>query len=173
MFLKSDDLLKKASKYQKSIHEVQYAEISKAQKTAFLCHSHKDAELVKGLIVWLREEGIELYIDWQDHSLPEVPSAETARKLQKKIESYKLFLFLATGNSTASRWCPWEIGYADSSKRNIYIIPTSESSNTYGSEYLELYPRIERGFSESIEGFSLFEVGKSKGPWLSDAIGKI
>jgi len=173
MALAKSDLLRKANLYQKPIHEVQYAEITKAKKTAFLCHSHKDVEQVKGLIVWFREEGIDLYIDWMDHSLPEVPSAETARKLKEKIEFCNLFYFLATSNSTASRWCPWEIGYADSSQKSVVIIPTSDSINNYGNEYLGLYPRIDTGTDGSRAGLALFEIGKSKGLWLSDAIRKM
>ena len=82
------------------------AKLAADRKKAFLCHSHKDADLVKGLIVILAEAGIDLYVDWQDSSMPVSPNAETARKIQQRICDAELFIFLATGNSKASRWCP-------------------------------------------------------------------
>jgi hypothetical protein len=92
-----------------------------AKKSAFLCHSHKDEELVKGLIVVFEEAGLDLYVDWRDHSMPETPNGVTAWKIQEKIKSSDVFLFLATANSKASRWCPWEIGFADSSQKGTGV----------------------------------------------------
>ena len=56
-----------------------------------------------------------------------------------------VFLFLATSRSIVSRWCPWEIGYADHAKsmRKVLIVPTEESGKWYGNEYLQLYPKLD------------------------------
>lgn len=113
--------------------------------TAFLSHSHKDKEFVEGLQVLLYEYGWHVYIDWLDHSLPDQPSRETALKIKNKIDELGWFFFLATPNSVTSRWCPWEIGYADKSKphRRILIIPTEDRSGAwYGNEYLQLYNQL-------------------------------
>ena len=96
----------------KSLNEA----LEKNKQTAFLCHSHRDQELAKGLQVILKENGWDLYIDWEDNEMPSTPNKETARKIKSKIQATDWFLFLATSNSTQSRWCPWEIGYADSVK---------------------------------------------------------
>ena len=170
MSLSKHDLIEKSKNFQESIHERHYASFAEHRRTAFLSHSHKDIDLIKGLIVWLQEEGIDLYIDWKDHSLPDVPSVETAKQIKNRIESFPLFLFLAIENSTSSRWCPWEIGYADSSKRKIYIISTSDYLHTYGSEYLNLYPCIDRGSDGQHAGFILVETGTRKGSWLSNVL---
>ena len=114
-------------------------------KMAFLCHSHKDEELAKGLVVLFKELGITLYVDWQDNTMPEKPNSETAKRIQERIIQSDVFLFLATANSKASRWCPWEIGFADSSRKNIFIIPTTDGYSSYGNEYLDLYPNIDKG----------------------------
>lgn len=114
--------------------------------TAFLCHSHDDSGLAKGMAVILHRSGWQVYIDWVDLSMPETPSGETATRIKQKIEDVDYFLFLATPNSTNSRWCPWEIGYADGKKpnENILIIPTTERSGEwYGNEYLQLYRKID------------------------------
>ncbi len=114
-------------------------------KTVFLCHSHRDAGLVVGLERLLTDEGWRVYVDWQDAEMPESPNRETAARIQQKIVTLDYFLFLATQNSMASRWCPWEIGYADGKKAldQIFIVPTTDGLTTHGSEYLQLYRRID------------------------------
>jgi hypothetical protein len=117
------------------------------QKTGFLCHSHKDRELAIGLQQWLKEQGMDLYIDWQDASMPESPDATTASRIRNVIRGADVFLFLATRDSMTSRWCPWELGFADGAKREeqIAIIATRDASgNYYGNEYLQLYRRIDQ-----------------------------
>lgn len=114
--------------------------------TAFLSHSHKDASMAKGVQGFLQAQGWEVYIDWQDETMPDTPSRETAEQIQKKIRNLDLFLFLATANSMSSRWCPWEIGYADGVKRieTILVIPTRDNYGTvYGNEYLQLYRYVD------------------------------
>ena len=80
----------------------------------------------------------------------------TAKKIQGKIESMKYFLFLATENSMSSRWCPWEIGYANGKKSidNVLIIPTSERGKSHGNEYLQLYRRLDQGFNGKVGVFN-------------------
>jgi hypothetical protein len=133
------------------------------QTTAFLCHSHRDEDLAKGLQVLLRENGCEIYIDWQDTAMPETPNRTTAQRIQGKIRELDWFIFLATPNSTASRWCPWEIGYADSEKAhsNIFIIPTTDQSGKwYGNEYLQLYRQITEASSGAL---AAFQAGQTTG----------
>ena len=115
------------------------------QKTAFLCHSHRDDKLAEGLQALLAEQGVELYIDWKDASMPSETNRETASRIQHRIKTCDWFLFLATANSMASRWCPWELGYADGQKQSdrIAVVPTSDSTTTHGNEYMQLYRRID------------------------------
>lgn len=114
-------------------------------QTVFLCHSHHDEVLVKGLIALFEESGWRVYVDWTDSSMPEVPNRETAVRIKRKIVDFAYFLFLATNNSVSSRWCPWEIGYADGTKpiERILVLPTTDGLKTYGNEYLQLYRRID------------------------------
>lgn len=169
MALSQADLVRKAGSYRESLFEsIQKAAYSGRVKSAFLCHSHKDETIVKGLIALFQENGIDLYIDWKDHTMPETPNAQSASKIQDAIKSRELFLFLATANSKASRWCPWEIGYADSSKRKVYIIPTADGSGTYGNEYLDLYAKIDEGSYGTKKGLAIFGAGAKQGEWLSE-----
>ena len=114
--------------------------------TAFLSHSHKDRELAEGVQAWFESKGWNVYIDWQDEEMPPRPTRTTAERLQDQIESRNLFLYLATENSAQSRWCPWEIGYADKAKGKLklLIIPTQDERGTnHGNEYLSLYRKID------------------------------
>lgn len=142
----------------KSINEA----LAKSKQTAFLCHSHKDEKLAEGLQVLLAENGWDLYVDWKDHEMPERPNKETAMKIKQRIVDMDWFLFLATPKSTQSRWCPWEIGFADSKKPHdrILIIPTVDSEKWYGNEYLHLYRNIEKA---SGGGLAAFPAAQSSG----------
>jgi hypothetical protein len=125
-------------------------------KTAFLCHSHKDAQYAEGLVAELRDQGWNIYIDWKDNTMPEHPNADTADKIQSRIKSLNYFLYLATPNSSSSRWCPWEIGYADGVKKRsrMFLIQTQDDNgHVYGAEYLELYQSIDRGDSGRLAAF--------------------
>lgn len=123
--------------------------------TAFLSHSHKDATLAKGLQTYLGRLGWDVYIDWEDTSMPDRPDRVTADKIRRKIVELDLFLFLATQNSMTSRWCPWELGYADGKKANssILIVQTSDSRGTYGNEYLELYRHLDEAKGGGVAHF--------------------
>lgn len=127
-----------------------------AGQTAFLCHSHADRDLVAGLQETLRLAGWDIYIDWQDTTMPESPNRQTAERIQNKIVTTTWFFFLATQRSCASRWCPWEIGYADGVKQQdrILIFPTSDDQgNWYGNEYLQLYRKVDYGTDSRIGAF--------------------
>ncbi len=115
------------------------------QRTAFLCHSHKDIILAEGLQALLAEQGLDLYIDWKDATMPEQPNRETAERIQRQIVACDWFLFLATSNSMTSRWCPWELGYADGRKplERIAVVPTIDATTTHGNEYMQLYRRLD------------------------------
>ena len=124
--------------------------------TAFLSHSHKDADLAKGVQGFLHSQGWEVYIDWEDSVMPAIPNRATAERIQTKITELEMFLYLATANSSSSRWCPWELGYADGKKKLdwILILQTSDSSGvTYGNEYLQLYRHLDFAAGGGIGSF--------------------
>ncbi len=169
MLIEQSLLIDYAEKYDsnQSLHEgiVKKAEQNEI-KTAFLCHSHEDVRLVKGLSAMFRLKGIELYIDWADNSLPSTPNRLTASKIQEKIDDSEYFFFLSTENSMKSRWCPWEIGYADKSNSKILIIPTRDGRNNYGNEYLGLYSSLDGKVDVNIL-YSTYKLGiKNSNGWF-------
>ncbi|AYP23219.1 toll/interleukin-1 receptor domain-containing protein [Pantoea agglomerans] len=136
------------------------------QPTAFLSHSHKDAQLALGLQALLNDQGWDVYIDWQDQTMPDKPDTETALNIKSAIVRADWFLFLATQHSMTSRWCPWEIGFADGKKvyDRIAIIPTQDYlGNFYGNEYLNLYNKID--VSSGHTGLAFFDT-RGNGKWV-------
>ena len=136
------------------------------QPTAFLSHSHKDATLALGLQELHNNQGWDVYIDWQDQTMPERPDAETAFNIKAAIVRADWFLFLATQSSMASRWCPWEIGFADGKKAHerIAIVPTQDNhGHFYGNEYLNLYNKID--VPAGAVGLAFFDP-RGNGKWL-------
>ena len=144
-----------------------------ANTTIFLSHSHKDRVLAEGLRNYLADLGISLYIDWQDSDMPDKPSRETAEKLKRRINDMKVFLVLCTDNAINSRWVPWEIGVADSFKKpdKILIAPVANSYGSFaGSEYLQLYKRIEIASDGKM---AIFEPNKAQGIYAKDWLSQI
>jgi hypothetical protein len=126
------------------------------EATAFLSHSHRDKDYAKGLQVLLKEQGWSVYLDWEDQGMPEEPNRETAAAVQRKISEMDWFLFLATPNSVTSKWCPWEIGFADKAKggeRVLVVTTTDTSGRHYGREYLQLYRQITPADSGDLAAF--------------------
>lgn len=115
----------------------------------------------------LGEAGWRAYVDWADADMPETPDRQTARRIQTKILESDYFLFLATLNSMSSRWCPWEIGYADGKKHieQIVVIPTADGSTTHGNEYLQLYRRLDLA---AFGGLAVWEPGEESGTFVRD-----
>jgi hypothetical protein len=141
-----------------------------AQTTIFLSHSSKDRELAQGLVYYLALFGTRVYVDWNDSNLPRVTNRETAEKLKGKIKENSLFMILATENALDSKWVPWEVGIADQCKGEgaMLLLPVADVYGQFnGSEYLQLYQRIEIADNDSI---AVFSPGQSRGILLENHV---
>lgn len=115
----------------------------------FLSHSMQDSEIVYGVMQILRKLGYKVYVDWVvDKQLSrEKVTSETAQTLKTRMQQSKSLLYLATSNSSDSKWMPWELGYFDGLKPEcIAILPVLDSADSFfnGQEYLGIYPKVER-----------------------------
>lgn len=132
--------------YKYSVLENKQFEVNK-KYDLFISHSYMDKELVEVLYKIFEESGYEVYIDWKEEKLQnrENVSADTARILKNRINSCSGLSFIATGNVVNSKWCPWELGYADGKKNRAAILPIlkEQSSQYKGMEYLGMYPYID------------------------------
>jgi len=117
----------------------------------FLSHSHTDKDVVEQAVTFFRTLGINIYVDWADETMPEKPNGETAQKIKGQIVINDKFILLATNSAVASKWWNWEVGIGDTYKlrnKKIALLPLSDNSGTWnGNEYLQIYPRIEKGNS--------------------------
>lgn len=152
-FIKESFLREKAKDYRLRALAESYIvkSVLQARITIFLSHSHKDRELAIGFQNLLAQYGINVYIDWQDSTLPDTPNRVTAETIKEKIKEMNLFILLTTNYALSSRWCPWEIGIADSFKDydSILIVPIVDDLGEFkGNEYLQLYKRIEISFDK-------------------------
>lgn len=130
---------------------------TQAKISIFLSHSHKDRQMVEGLISRLAELGITIYVDWNDSTMPRITSRETAAKIKRRMDQCDLFAVLATRNAIESKWVPWETGVADQLKgeERVSVIPVADPSGRFvGAEYLSLYKKIA---FDSLDKLSYFE----------------
>jgi len=135
--------------FSKSITESlsDYSSESKSGKvTIFLSHKHDERDALDAAISFLKNFGVSVYVDWLDEGMPKSTSGKTAKRIKDKIVENNKFIFLATEAAINSKWCNWELGFGDSHKyiEMIAIFPVREDyGNFSGSEYLDIYPRIE------------------------------
>ncbi len=118
----------------------------KAKPMVFLSHKHDEKSIVQDVIAFLKKEGVDVYVDWMDKSLPAYTDAKTAQKLKEKIKKSNKFILIATTKAINSKWCNWELGLGDAEKyiKDIALLPVIKSNQSYtGSEYLKIYPYIE------------------------------
>lgn len=142
------------------------------QPSVFLSHSHADRDLVVPAVNFLASQGVSVYVDWMDTTMPPVTNVATAQQLQLMILANRRFLLLATENSLASRWVPWELGYADGAKgrASIAVLAVRETALAEApNEYVHLYQEV--ALSVNFEWY-LFEPNATEGyvplrQWLS------
>ena len=119
---------------------------SAAQVSVFLSYSHYDDKLLTMVSVLLQCQGASVYIDRLDPELPAVPCTETAAVLRKRIAECDKLVVVAGESVSRSVWVPWELGFADGSKKeaDVAILPIQEGDGRWkGTEYVGLYPAIK------------------------------
>lgn len=139
-FAESEEMEKQASRY---LHESKAA----ARLSIFLSHSHHDKKQVEGWILQLASLGIDMYVDWNDSSMPRETNRDTADKIKQRIAELDLFVVLATNAALESKWVSWEIGIADKTKgeSKVLLVPVEPKSGIWkGNEYLQLYRSIRQ-----------------------------
>lgn len=110
----------------------------------FISHSFKDKDLVIGLRYKFQQCGYSVYIDWiDDQNLDRgTVTPKTAEIIRNRLDHCNGLAYVATTNSTNSKWCPWELGLADGKIGRACILPIM-SGRFNGNEYLGLYPYLE------------------------------
>ncbi len=136
--------------------------------TVFLSHSHQDADLVEPAILFLASQGVVVYVDWKDPTMPAITSPETAARIKERIGACKKFVVLGTNNAVKSRWIPWELGVADSrtGMNNIAVMPVVPQYRSWeGQEYVGIYSRLETADDGR---WAVFPAGQNRGMYLEE-----
>lgn len=129
----------------------------KTKPMVFLSHKHDELAILQDVIAFLKEEGIDIYVDWMDEEMPAYTNAETAVRLKEKIRTSNKFILIATTNAVNSKWCNWELGLGDAAKyvEHIALLPIDRIYQSYNeAEYLKIYPYIdyENGYNTYLNG---------------------
>lgn len=131
---------------------------SKFLKTKiFLSHKHDELEQLEGAVYFLKDNGVEVYVDWLDDGMPVSTSGQTAVRIKEKIKENDKFILLATEAAINSKWCNWELGLGDAAKyiNNIAILPIKKDYSDFsGNEYLQIYPYIYNiEYTQNFKGY--------------------
>lgn len=118
----------------------------KTKPMVFLSHKHDELVILHDVIAFLKNEGVDIYVDWMDEEMPAYTNAETAVKLKNRIKVSNKFILIATQNAINSKWCNWELGLGDAAKykEHIALFPVNKTDQSFsGAEYLKIYPYID------------------------------
>lgn len=118
------------------------------QFDVFLSHCSLDLKTVLGLRQYLKQTGLEVYVDSVDD--PQLDrshvTARTADVIRQRMRNSKSLYFATSDVSPTSKWMPWELGYFDGyHPARVAIVPLvrSETQTFAGQEYLGLYPTLD------------------------------
>jgi len=63
--------------------------------TIFLSHKHDEREALDSAISFLKNFGVEVYVDWLDDGMPKQTSGKTAKRIKEKIKENSKFVFFS------------------------------------------------------------------------------
>ena len=114
----------------------------------FLSHRYADREAVKGLADMLEKNfKLSVYLDWVADPVLDRNNVNktTAKELRNRLNHCKCLWYVTSQNAEASKWMPWETGYADGHIGKVAICPLVEGRQFEfnGREYLSLYPYVD------------------------------
>jgi hypothetical protein len=147
--LKSRSLIKGLTKTARHVIAEAAATPPDNEWDVFLSYSSKDREALPPIMDRLAEEGLLVYVDRiADADLdPSSVDDNTAERLRLRIRHSRALFVLTSVSAAASRWVPWELGFADGANKRVAILPfidTQPTPRSYsGNEYLKLYPYID------------------------------
>lgn len=133
----------------------------------FLSHRYEDREAVKGLADELVNDfKYSVYIDWiVDSTLDRSKvSKSTAEILRNRLSRSRCLWYVTSVDSAASKWMPWETGFADGKTGKVAICPlvSGEKTSFSGLEYLSIYPYVDRCMAKDSSKTSL---------WINESVG--
>lgn len=149
----SSNLINENFKFQKTI-------VDSREYDIFISYSWNDKEYAYKIVYLLENCGYKVYVDYKDLKLDRHKVSEkTARQLTLIMKKCKGLLYLHSPSASASKWCPWEVGYFSGIKdfhcANLPLIE-KENDEFKNQEYLEIYPYIEYAKDSETQKFDFW-----------------
>lgn len=106
----------------------------------FISHSSQNRDLIHSIVKALNVYGFNCYVDWivdREQLNRQLTCKETAEVIVNRINQSRVFIYVLTKECIASKWSPWELGYAYAVKKPIGVLQLDSIDNK--PEYLDLY----------------------------------
>lgn len=134
----------------------------------FFSHNSQDEGRVVELFKNLNSRGFVVYIDWVNDKYDlkrEWCNALTAQVIKERIKQSKIFLIYVTQKTLSSKWCPWELGYADALGKGICILLDDNIVSGDVPRFYSIYHQFKYNKDNWLDGEN-----KSLESWLKAAI---
>lgn len=123
------------------LHAVYSADFEQIKKfDVFISHSSQNKELIHDIVKTLNTSRYVCYTDWmvdRDQLRRDLTSKETAEVIANRIKQSKVVLYVLTRECNASKWSPWELGYAYALNKPICVLQIEAIDDK--PEYLDLH----------------------------------
>lgn len=106
----------------------------------FISHSSRNKETIHSIVKTLNDEGLVCYVDWiadRQQLQRQLTSKETAEVIVNRIKQSKFFLYIQSKECIASKWSPWELGYAYAINKPVCVYPIEKVEDK--PQYLDLH----------------------------------
>lgn len=109
----------------------------------FISHSSQNEGMIASLVKTLNLENYVCYVDWmadRQQLNRQLTCKETAEVIINRIKQSRVFVYVLTKECIASKWSPWELGYAYAIGKPICIYHAEEVDDK--PEYLDLHLNV-------------------------------
>ncbi len=116
----------------------------KNKKCVFLSHRSVDKDKIVKIGEYIKNAGLNIYLDINDSDLQIALTVQSAEKITKCIQrglSFSNFMICAISSNTfddKSWWVPYEIGYCDKENKECCILKLSNLKSDQIPEYLKI-----------------------------------
>lgn len=104
----------------------------------FISHKREDAEQAASVAAYLKQKGLNVYIDLIDDQLGK-SGPDLADYIRHQLEQCTQLLAVISARTQASWWVPWEIGVATEKER---FLASFVSGNTAIPDFLVKWPYL-------------------------------
>lgn len=115
------------------------------KKNIFISHKKEDKKKVEAITVYLKQLGINVYVDIYDKKLQNESKINNNRKvvrmIEQQLETCSNFFCIISNKTKESWWVPYEIGIAKANKKKITSIITKQKTDKI-PEFLSIEERV-------------------------------